>query len=103
MMPTSHSSAIGKFRAGRWLTPRTAAGILAVLATSVLLGYVVASLNVFVALIAAVTLLPVLSHIRWVGVRRAITEPSPVTLILVFYVFAFPQRGAVVAVSDALR
>jgi hypothetical protein len=39
------------------------------------------------------------SHMRWVGARRAITEPSIATVILFFYVSVFPLRGIMVAAS----
>lgn len=46
------------------------------------------------------TLLPVASHVRWVGWRRALTEPSFVTIILFFYISVFPQRGLAIATSS---
>lgn len=51
-------------------------------------------------LVALVTLLPLVSHVRWVGFRRAVTEPSAATIILVFYIFVFPLRGLVIAAND---
>jgi hypothetical protein len=45
------------------------------------------------------TLLPAFSHVRHVGARRAITEPSAVTVILGFYILVFPLRGVVIAAS----
>ncbi len=47
--------------------------------------------------IGLITLLPLASHIRWVGARRALTEPSAVTIILFFYLTIFPLRGLVIA------
>lgn len=45
------------------------------------------------------SLLPVFSHVRHVGVRRAITEPRPVTFIVAFYFLVFPLRALVVAAN----
>jgi hypothetical protein len=50
-------------------------------------------------LIGLVTLLPIFAHVRHVGLRRAIAEPTPITLIVAFYLFVFPLRGLVIAAS----
>src|SRR4051794_11550277 len=55
------------------------AGVVALL-TGIGANFAVAPLVVFV------TMLPLLSHVRWVGVRRALTEPSAATIVLYFYV-----------------
>jgi O-antigen/teichoic acid export membrane protein len=44
-------------------------------------------------------LLPLVSHVRWVGWRRALTEPSVPTIIVIFYVFVFPLRALVIVAS----
>ena len=49
--------------------------------------------------VGLVTLLPLVSHVRWVGWRRAIAEPSAATIIVGFYVAVFPLRGLVIAAS----
>lgn len=51
------------------------------------------------ALVAAATLLPVLVHARHVGWRGFAGEPSAATIIVLFYVFVFPLRGLVIALS----
>lgn len=50
--------------------------------------------------VALATLLPLVSHVRWVGPRRAFSEPSAVTIVLVFYLFIFPLRGLAMAASN---
>jgi len=70
------------------------------LVASALLGVAASLVNVTAVLMAAVTLLPVASHVRWVGFRAAVSEPSPVTLILFFYLCVFPQRGLVIAANQ---
>jgi hypothetical protein len=67
------------------------------LALSVLLG--LAASRLMGVAVAVVTLLPILSHIRCVGPRRAITEPSIATLIVVFYTAVFPLRGLGIVLS----
>lgn len=50
-------------------------------------------------LVGLAALLPVLAHVRHVGPRRAVTEPSPILFIVAFYFFVFPLRGLVIATS----
>jgi hypothetical protein len=63
-------------------------------------GFAVTRMDLIPVIVGAATLLPILSHVRWVGVRRAVTEPSAITLILLFYLCVFPQRGLVIALND---
>jgi hypothetical protein len=49
--------------------------------------------------IALLSLLPVFAHVRHVGLRRALTEPTPAAFIVAFYVLVFPLRGLVMAAS----
>jgi hypothetical protein len=51
-------------------------------------------------LVGIATLLPLASHARWVGLRRAITEPTAATIVLYFYVFVFPLRGLAMVAGD---
>lgn len=53
-----------------------------------------------VLLVGPLTLLPVVSHIRWVGVRDAISEPSVATVVVIFYMFVFPLRGLALALTN---
>lgn len=74
----------------------------AVLSAALCLG-LVASLTpgVVIALpVAAISLLPLAAHARWVGITRALTEPSAMTVIVIFYLFVFPLRGLAFALSD---
>lgn len=49
--------------------------------------------------IGLLTLLPGVSHARWVGLRNALTEPNAATVIVIFYLFVFPLRGLVIAAT----
>ena len=49
--------------------------------------------------IGLLTLLPLASHARHVGVRDMLSEPNAVTVIVWFYLFVFPLRGLVIALS----
>jgi len=66
-------------------------------------GYVVALLlglgsgHLAPVVVGVGTLLPVFSHVRHVGLRRAIAEPSAATIIVGFYLLVFPLRGLVIA------
>lgn len=51
------------------------------------------------SIVGLATLLPFFSHLRRVGFRHAITEPSAITIILLFYFFVFPLRGLVIGLS----
>jgi hypothetical protein len=53
----------------------------------------------YLPVIGLLTLAPVVSHVRHVGWRHAVTEPSAITLIVGFYVLFFPLRGLVIAES----
>src|SRR4051812_8040859 len=67
---------------------------------AVAVGAAVGFADVPAAMLTLGTLLPVAAHVRWVGVRRALSEPSPATVILLFYLSVFPQRGLAIATSD---
>lgn len=75
----------------RSLSSRQALLWLVAGAGAVCTGIVVA--RVSAALVAVVALLPIASHIRWVGWRGAFREPSAISVILLFYIFIFPLRG----------
>lgn len=62
-------------------------------------GIGIASNHLEPVLIALATLLPVVAHVRHVGLRRALTDPTPITFIVAFYVFVFPLRGLLIAAS----
>jgi len=49
--------------------------------------------------IALVTLAPLASHARHVGLRHMLTEPSSATIIVWFYIAVFPLRALVIAAS----
>jgi hypothetical protein len=57
------------------------------------------SAGLIVVIVGAACLLPILLHVRRTGLRRAVTEPNPITLILIFYLLVFPLRGLVIAAS----
>jgi hypothetical protein len=48
-----------------------------------------------VVVVGLISLAPVLAHVRHVGWRAAITEPSAMTFVVAFYVLFFPVRGLV--------
>jgi hypothetical protein len=79
--------------------PATSSVILLGLGAVAAAGVGLASSYLEPVVIGLVALLPVFAHVRHVGLRRAITEPSPITFIVAFYVFVFPLRAAVVAAS----
>jgi hypothetical protein len=58
-----------------------------------------ASDHLYPAVIGMVTLLPVASHVRHVGWRHAVSDPSPIPFIVAFYLLFFPVRGLVVALA----
>jgi hypothetical protein len=49
--------------------------------------------------VGLIALLPLASHARHVGVRNMLSEPNTITVIVGFYLFIFPLRGLVVALS----
>lgn len=53
----------------------------------------------FIAAIGLASLAPLFSHVRWVGWRHAITQPTPATMIVLFYLATFPQRALVVVLD----
>lgn len=57
------------------------------------------SAHLLPVVIGLAALAPVVAHVRHVGVRRAISEPSPITFIVAFYVLVFPARGLVMAAT----
>jgi hypothetical protein len=73
-----------------WLSPLCIAGALALGA---------ASEHLYGFGIALLTLAPLMSHARHVGVRNMLSEPSGITVIVWFYLFVFPLRGLVIALS----
>ena len=70
--------------------------VLAV-AAALLIG--VESSHLIAVVIGLATLLPLFSHVRHVGVRDALAEPSAVTIIVFFYLLWFPVRALVIAAS----
>jgi hypothetical protein len=48
-----------------------------------------------VIVVGLITLAPVFAHVRHVGWRAAVTEPSAMTFVVAFYVLFFPVRGLV--------
>ena len=70
--------------------------VLAV-AAALLIGF--ESSHLYAVVVGLATLLPLFSHVRRVGLRDAVTEPSAVTIIVGFYVFWFPLRGLVIVAS----
>lgn len=88
--------ASGRSGGTRW-KPGARAGIVAV---AILLGLATSRLDLIPLLVGVATLLPLASHVRWVGLRRAITEPSVVTIIVFFYLSVFPQRGLAITLND---
>jgi O-antigen/teichoic acid export membrane protein len=55
--------------------------------------------HLYALTIALLTLGPLISHGRHVGVRKILTEPSAITVIVWFYFFVFPLRALVVVLS----
>lgn len=76
---------------GPWLAHIVGGGV------ALLLG--LGSGHLTTVVVGVATLLPIFSHVRHVGWRRAIAEPSAVTIIVGFYLLAFPLRGLVIAAS----
>jgi len=67
------------------------------LAAAAALGLLVSDL--YVVGIGALTLAPLASHARHVGIKRVLSEPTVITVIVWFYVGVFPLRGLAVAIS----
>lgn len=78
------------------------AAVVVAMAVATCLGWLISIHPEFMLalLIGAISLLPFFAHVRWVGVRRAIVEPSAPTIILIFYLFIFPMRGLAIALAD---
>src|ERR1700733_4762896 len=74
----------------RWLYGVGAAGAL---------GVGLAAGDLYPFGIALLTLCPLGSHVRHVGVRSALSEPNAITVIVLFYLLIFPLRALVVALS----
>lgn len=68
-------------------------------ACAVVLGVLSASSYGLYVGIGLITLLPLASHARHVGVRNMLSEPNTITVIVGFYLFIFPLRGLVIALS----
>ena len=81
-----------------WLPTGRAVVIVCGLGAAVLLGLFASHLGG--VLLGLLTLLPVASHVRAIGWRRALTEPSAVTFVLFFYLCVFPQRALGIALSS---
>lgn len=66
---------------------------------AVLGGAFAASSLGLMAAVAAVALAPPAAHVWRVGWRRAITEPTPAAIIVLFYLAVFPQRALTIALG----
>lgn len=64
---------------------------VAALVGAVLLG--AAALHLDGVAVGVVSLLPLIAHARRTGLRRALTEPSAATIIVLFYLAIFPLRA----------
>lgn len=94
MQPTN-----SRARSSDWRRRPSLAAIVVACVAAVALGFASTRLNPTWVAVGAITLLPVVSHIRWVGLKRAIAEPSVITIVLFFYLSVFPQRGLVIALN----
>jgi hypothetical protein len=71
--------------------------IVSALASAVLLGAVAGHLDGLA--VAAISLLPLAAHARRTGIKRALTEPSAATILVLFYLAIFPLRALGMAIA----